>query len=111
MSFSLALPKSGPHTHLYTETINRVRDEVAVFGHAHDTQLLNRRALSQILDWGPDIALVEGFELFVRSVSQQAHLTGRKCGSPKVKRTVLLIGLGQASANTAFGASCATGST
>jgi putative FmdB family regulatory protein len=53
----------------------------------------------------------EDFELFVRSLSQQANPTCPKCGSGEVKRRVSLIGLGKASAGTTRGASCDTGST
>ena len=53
----------------------------------------------------------EGFELFVRSLSQQADPTCPKCGSPKVRRAISLFGLGKASASIASSASCDTGST
>ena len=43
---------------------------------------------------------------FARSLSQPP-----KCGSRTVKRTISLIGIGKASANTIFGASRDTGST
>jgi hypothetical protein len=60
---------------------------------------------------GADIELVENVESLVRSLSQQVDPTCPKCGSRKAKRTVSLVGLGEASANTILGASCDTGST
>jgi putative FmdB family regulatory protein len=53
----------------------------------------------------------EGFELFVRSLSQQADPTCPTCGSRKVRKEISLFGLGRASASTTVGASCDTGST
>ena len=51
------------------------------------------------------------FELFVRSLSQQADPTCPKCGSHRVKKAISLFGVGKASANSALGASCDSGST
>jgi|GEM_PF-2109007 len=59
---------------------------------------------------GADIALVEESESFARSLSQQTDPASPKCGSRTVKRTISLIGIGKASANTTFGALCDTGS-
>jgi putative FmdB family regulatory protein len=53
----------------------------------------------------------EGFDLFVRSLSQQADPTCPKCGSHKVKRAISLFGLARASTGTTSGASCDIGST
>jgi putative FmdB family regulatory protein len=53
----------------------------------------------------------EGFELFVRSLSQQADPTCPDCGSRKVRKEISLFGLSKAGASTTVGASCDTGST
>jgi putative FmdB family regulatory protein len=53
----------------------------------------------------------EDFELFVRSVSQQANPTCPRCGSRRVKKAVSLLGLGKASGSSVLGASCDSGST
>jgi hypothetical protein len=64
-----------------------------------------------MLEWGgADIALMEDSVSFARSLSQQADPASPKCGSRTVKRTISLIGIGKASANTTFGALCDTGS-
>ena len=53
----------------------------------------------------------EDFELFVRSLYQQAIPTCPKCGSHRVKKAISLFGLGKASGSTTLGASCDSGST
>ena len=53
----------------------------------------------------------EDFELFVRSLSQQANLTCPKCGSHRVKKVISLFGVGGATSSNTSGASCSPGST
>jgi predicted metallo-beta-lactamase superfamily hydrolase len=45
--------------------MTRIEGEDAVFAHASDIQLLNGKAVSLILDWRPDIALVGGPPLYL----------------------------------------------
>ena len=53
----------------------------------------------------------EGFELFVRSPSQQVNPTCPACRSHRVKKAISLFGVGKASGNSTLGASCDSGST
>jgi hypothetical protein len=65
LTFSPALPHGEPGTHLGTVMMTRVADETSVFVHASDIQLLDDQAVSCILDWHPDIALVGGPPLYL----------------------------------------------
>ena len=58
LAFSLPMPHGEPHTHLGTVMMTRIEDEDTVFVHASDIQLLDGKAVSLILDWQPNIALV-----------------------------------------------------
>jgi predicted metallo-beta-lactamase superfamily hydrolase len=65
LTFSPAVPHGEPHTHLGTVMMTRVEDEGTVFVHASDIQLLDGKAVSWILDWHPDVALVGGPPLYL----------------------------------------------
>jgi predicted metallo-beta-lactamase superfamily hydrolase len=65
LTFSPAVPHGEPHTHLGTVMMTRVTDETTVFVHASDIQLLDDKAVSWILNWHPDIALVGGPPLYL----------------------------------------------
>jgi predicted metallo-beta-lactamase superfamily hydrolase len=65
LTFSPPMPHGRPNTHLGTVMMTRVEAEDLVFVHASDIQLLDDRAVSLILDWGPDIALVGGPPLYL----------------------------------------------
>jgi len=56
--FSPPVLHGEPHTHLGTVMMTRIEDEDTVFVHASDIQLLDGKAVSLILDWQPNIALV-----------------------------------------------------
>jgi predicted metallo-beta-lactamase superfamily hydrolase len=68
--FSRAVPHGTLNTHLGTVMMTCIKVEDAIFVHASDIQLLNRRAISQILHWGPDIVLVGGPPLYLSALSQ-----------------------------------------
>jgi predicted metallo-beta-lactamase superfamily hydrolase len=51
--------------------MTRIEDEGVVFVHASDIQLLDEGAVSLILDWRPDIALVGGPPLYLSSLSSE----------------------------------------
>ena len=53
----------------------------------------------------------EGFELFVRSLSQQADPICPYCGSYRVKKVVSLFGVSRVSTSSRLGGSCDSGST
>ena len=65
LAFSPPVPHGEPHTHLGTVMMTRIEDEDTVFVHASDIQLLDGKAVSLILDWQPDIALVGGPPLYL----------------------------------------------
>lgn len=59
------MPHGRPRSHLGTVMMTRIESEDAVFAHASDIQLLDDRAVSLLLDWCPDIALVGGPPLYL----------------------------------------------
>jgi predicted metallo-beta-lactamase superfamily hydrolase len=65
LTFSPAVPHGEPHTHLGTVMMTRIEDEKTVFVHASDIQLLDGEAISWILDWQPNVALVGGPPLYL----------------------------------------------
>jgi hypothetical protein len=65
LAFSSPVAHGEPHTHLGTVMMTRVEDGETVFVHASDIQLLHDEAISVILDWAPDIALVGGPPLYL----------------------------------------------
>jgi len=58
--FSLPVPHGEPHGKPGKVMMTRIEDDEGVFVHASDIQLLDEQAVSLILDWCPDIALVGG---------------------------------------------------
>jgi len=66
--FSLPVPHGEPHSHLGKVMMTRIEDDESVFVHASDIQLLNDKAVSLILDWQPDVALVGGPPLYLSRV-------------------------------------------
>jgi predicted metallo-beta-lactamase superfamily hydrolase len=71
LAFSPSIPHGRPHTHLGTVMMTRIEGEGVVFLHASDIQLLDEEAVSLILDWHPDVALVGGPPLYLSSLSSQ----------------------------------------
>jgi len=63
--FSPPVAHGEPNTHLGTVMMTRVKDDETVFVHAPDIQLLHAKAISMILAWRPDIALVGGPPLYL----------------------------------------------
>ncbi len=60
LAFSSPMPHGEPNTRLGTVMMTLIQDENYVFVHGSDIQLLDEQAVSFILDWRPDIALVGG---------------------------------------------------
>jgi hypothetical protein len=71
LTFSPPQPHGEPDTHLGTVMMTRVANEDTVFVHASDIQLLDEQAVSLILDWQPDIALVSGPPLYLTDFMDQ----------------------------------------
>jgi predicted metallo-beta-lactamase superfamily hydrolase len=71
LCFSPPMPHGRPHSHLGTVMMTRIESEGVVFAHASDIQLLGDRAVSLLLDWRPDIALVGGPPLYLSKLSSE----------------------------------------
>jgi predicted metallo-beta-lactamase superfamily hydrolase len=71
LAFSPAVPHGRPDTHLGTVMMTRIEGDGVVFVHASDIQLLDEAAVSLIVDWRPDIALVGGPPLYLTSLSPE----------------------------------------
>jgi predicted metallo-beta-lactamase superfamily hydrolase len=71
LAFSLCVPHGRPHTHLGTVMMTRIENKDTVFVHGSDIQLLDDGAVSLILDWHPDIALVGGPPLYLSKLSAE----------------------------------------
>jgi hypothetical protein len=65
LTFSPPVAHGEPNTHLGTVMMTRIEDEETVFVHASDIQLLDAEAVSLILEWAPDVALVGGPPLYL----------------------------------------------
>lgn len=65
LTFSPPVAHGEPNTHLGTVMMTRVEVDDTVFVHTSDIQLLHAEAVSKILDWAPDIALVGGPPLYL----------------------------------------------
>jgi predicted metallo-beta-lactamase superfamily hydrolase len=65
LRFSPPVPHGRPHSHLGTVMMTRIEGQDAIFVHASDIQLLDDSAVSLLLDWRPDIALVGGPPLYL----------------------------------------------
>ena len=73
LTFSPPVPHGRPGTHLGTVMMTRVQAADTVFVHASDIQLLDSEAISLILDWEPDIALVGGPPLYLSRLSAESR--------------------------------------
>jgi predicted metallo-beta-lactamase superfamily hydrolase len=69
LAFSPPVPHGTVDTHLGTVMMTRIEGGDIVFVHASDIQLLGAEAVSLLLDWHPDIALVGGPPLYLSSLS------------------------------------------
>jgi predicted metallo-beta-lactamase superfamily hydrolase len=69
LEFSPGVPHGATDTHLGTVMMTRIEDGDTVFVHASDIQLLGVEAVSLLLDWCPDIALVGGPPLYLSRLS------------------------------------------
>ena len=65
LGFSPPVPHGEPGSRLGTVMMTRIEGEGTVFVHASDIQLLDGEAVSLILAWRPDIALVGGPPLYL----------------------------------------------
>jgi len=68
--FSKAVYHGEPDSRRGKVMMTRIEDD-KVFVHASDIQLMHSRAVSQILDWKPDIVLVSGPPLYLKQMSNE----------------------------------------
>jgi predicted metallo-beta-lactamase superfamily hydrolase len=71
LAFSLPMPHGRPHSRLGTVMMTRIESEDVVFVHASDIQLLDDQAVSRLLEWRPDIALVGGPPLYLSKLTSE----------------------------------------
>jgi hypothetical protein len=71
--FSLAMPHGEYGNGLGEVVMTRIECKGTVFVHASDIQLLEKRPISQILDWGPDIVLAGGPPLYLPQLSRASR--------------------------------------
>ena len=70
MTFSELMPHGEAKDNLETVMMTKIEED-NIFVHASDIQLLNNRAISQILYWKPNIVLAGGPPLYLSAVSQE----------------------------------------
>ncbi|MBN1954920.1 MAG: hypothetical protein JW900_07700 [Anaerolineae bacterium] len=75
LEFSLPVPHGRPGTRLGMVMMTRIARGDTVFVHASDIQLLDGEAVSLILGWQPDIALVDGPPLHLAWLSSSQRET------------------------------------
>jgi predicted metallo-beta-lactamase superfamily hydrolase len=71
LTFSPPVPHGEQHSKLGMVMMTRIRGREMTFVHASDIQLLDGKAISIILDWQPDIALVGGPPLYLPWLSSR----------------------------------------
>jgi predicted metallo-beta-lactamase superfamily hydrolase len=69
LTLSPSEPHGESHSHLGTVMMTRIEGADTVFVHASDIQLLDRKPVSLILEWQPNIALVGGPPLYLPFLS------------------------------------------
>lgn len=87
LSFSKTMPHGLPHLSMGTVMMTRIEDGHDVFVHASDIQLLNDGAVSQILDWKPDVVLVSGPPLYLRYLTSEQKENAR-CNAIRLAKGV-----------------------
>ena len=85
ITFSKPVPHGRKSHNLQTVIMTKIEED-SVFVHASDIQLLNDEAVSQILDWKPDIILVGGPPLYLgnrisRNLIKKAWLNAQRLSS------------------------------
>jgi len=71
MAFSQAVPHGEANSRFGKVMMTKIADVGQVFVHASDIQLLDRKAVLQILDWHPDIVLASGPPLYLPRLSNE----------------------------------------
>lgn len=71
MAFSGAVPHGEANNRFGEVMMTKIEDEGEVFVHASDIQLLDRKAILQILEWHPNIVLASGPSLYLPRLSNE----------------------------------------
>ncbi len=71
MTFSGAVPHGQANNRFGQVMMTKIKDKGQVFVHASDIQLLDRKAILQILQWHPDIVLASGPPLYLPRLSNK----------------------------------------
>jgi len=71
MTFSGAVPHGQADNRFGQVMMTKIADRGEVFVHASDIQLLDRKAILQILQWHPDIVLASGPPLYLPRLSNK----------------------------------------
>ena len=71
LAFSQAMPHGQANNRFGQVMMTKIADVGQVFVHASDIQLLDRKAILQILDWHPDIVFASGPPLYLPRLSNK----------------------------------------
>jgi predicted metallo-beta-lactamase superfamily hydrolase len=91
LAFSPPVPHGVADSHLGTVMMTRIEEEGIVFVHASDIQLLDDGAVSLILDWHPDIALVGGPPLYLSRLRSKQRAVAWKNAKRLARQVDTLI--------------------
>jgi len=92
MTFSGPVSHGGKRNNPQTVMMTRIEED-RVFVHTSDTQLLDDEAISQILDWEPDIVLADGPPLYMpnKLSKEQAKMAWRNAKRLSRKVDTLIL--------------------
>jgi hypothetical protein len=92
LSFSRPVAHGVPNSPLGQVMMTRIEDQGRVFVHASDIQLLDNKAVSQIIDWEPDIVLASGPPLYLGRLSKgrEKRAWGNALALSKAVKTLIL---------------------
>lgn len=69
LTFSKPVPHGEAYGNLITVMMTKIEED-GIFVHASDIQLLNNKAISQILSWEPDVVVAGGPPLYLYKLSE-----------------------------------------
>ena len=87
VTFSMPVFHGGKHNNPQTVMMTRVKED-RVFVHTSDIQLLDDEAISQILDWEPDIVLADGPPLYMPNKLSKKQTEQAWCNAKQLSREV-----------------------
>ena len=87
MTFSGPVFHVGKRNNPQTVMMTRIKED-RVFVHTSDIQLLDDRAISQILDWKPDIVLADGPPLYMPNKLSEEQAERTWCNAKRLSREI-----------------------